>query len=64
MSTKDLKVETLLVGYSTTGNEETAILTVGKKRKNQSVEIINAIQGPEATELYKKLSENRFSEVK
>ena len=31
------------------------ILIVGRKRKNRSVEIINAFQGDEAVELYNRL---------
>lgn len=41
--------DTLLVGRS--GN----VLIVGRKRKNESVDIINAFQGDEAKELYEKL---------
>ena len=33
----------------------TGVLVVGRKRKNQSIEIINAFQGEEALDLYKKL---------
>ena len=33
-----------------------AVLIVGRKRKNQSVEIINAFEGAEAIELWKKLT--------
>lgn len=32
------------------------LLVVGRKRMNQSVNIINAFQGDEATELYKRLT--------
>ena len=44
----------LLVGYSFSeaGNP---VLIVGKKDKKKAVEIINAFEGDEAVELYKKL---------
>lgn len=31
------------------------IMLVGRKKKNQAVDIVNAFQGPEAEELYKRL---------
>lgn len=36
-------------------NSKTPILLIGKKRLNQSVEIINAITGDEVLALYKQL---------
>lgn len=44
----------LLVGFDFSNNDK-AIVVVGKKRKNQSVEIINAFEGEEAIDIYKKL---------
>lgn len=44
--------DTILVSYVANDNP---ILAVGRKRLNQSVEIINAFQGSEAEELYLKL---------
>lgn len=49
--------ESLLIGYTVNGETNNRVLVVGKKRLNQSVEIINAFQGDEAEELYKKLIE-------
>lgn len=49
------ETETLLVGFDQKHGEDTAVLIVGKKRLNQSVEIINAFQGEEAIELYNRL---------
>ena len=46
--------DTLLVSINFS-DKDTGVLVVGRKRKNQSVEIINAFQGEEALELYKKL---------
>lgn len=46
--------DTLLVSISFS-DKDSGVLVVGRKRKNQSVEIVNAFQGKEALELYKKL---------
>lgn len=47
--------ESLLVGVNFANDENASVLIVGRKRPNQSVDIINAFQGKEAEELYKKL---------
>lgn len=46
--------DTLLVSISFS-DKDTGVLVVGRQRKNQSIEIVNAFQGGEALELYKKL---------
>lgn len=46
--------DTLLVSISFS-DKDTGVLIVGRKRKNQSIAIVNAFQGDEALELYKKL---------
>ena len=46
--------DTLLVSISFS-DKDTGVLVVDRKRKNQSIEIVNAFQGDEALELYKKL---------
>ena len=46
--------DTLLVSISFSEKDK-GVLVVGRKRKNQSVKIVNAFQGEEALELYKKL---------
>lgn len=46
--------DTLLVSISFS-DKDTGVLIVGRKRKNQSIDIINAFQGEEALDLYKKL---------
>lgn len=51
--------ESLMVGYSFIPEKNTAVLTVGRKRLNESVEIINAFEGEEAIELYGKLTTRR-----
>ena len=44
-------VESVLVSY----DPDSKLLLVGKKDWKQSISIVNAIQGDEATELYQKL---------
>ena len=53
MSTTD----SVLVGFDHKDDgTDHAVLIVGRKRKNQSVEIINAFEGAEAIELWEKLT--------
>lgn len=47
--------DTLLVSIALTNDEDDVALIVGRKRKGDSVEIINAFQGKEATDLYNRL---------
>lgn len=51
------KTETLLVGFS---ND---VLIVGRKKPNEAMEVINAFQGEEAEELYKRLTEKKDAKV-
>ena len=46
--------DTLLVGVDFS-KKDNGVLIVGRKRPNESVDIINAFQGEEAKELYEKL---------
>lgn len=48
-------LDTILVSVNFSEKDGTGALLVGRKRMNQSVEIINAFQGKEAIDLYKKL---------
>ena len=48
-------VDSILVSVDFSNKNNTGVLIIGRKRINQSVEIINAFQGDEARELYKKL---------
>ena len=48
-------VDSILVSVDFSNRYGTGVLIVGRKRMNQSVEIINAFQGDEARELYEKL---------
>ena len=45
----------LLVGYDFNTERDNAVLIIGRKRPNESVEIINAFEGDEAKQLYQKL---------
>ena len=47
--------DTIIVGYDFTHGKDNTVLIVGRKRENESVEIINAFQGEEAEKLYLKL---------
>lgn len=47
-------VDVLLIGYDIRP-DGTPMLTVGKKRSKQGVEVINIFTGDEAKELYEKL---------
>ena len=47
--------DTILVSVDFTNGEDLSIMVVGRKRPNQTVEIINALQGKEAEDLYSKL---------
>ena len=48
--------DSFLVGVDFTKNKDAGVLVVGHKRMNESADIINAFQGVEAWNLYKKLS--------
>ena len=47
--------DTILVSVDFNGNGDLSVMIVGRKRPNQTVEIINAMQGKEAEDLYSKL---------
>lgn len=48
-------VDAIIVSYDNSSND-IPILIVGRKRFNQSMDIINAFQGDEAVELYARLT--------
>ena len=48
--------DTLLASIDSATNDDSAVLVVGRKRPNQSVEIINAFQSEDAINLYKLLT--------
>ena len=47
----------IIVSYDASENEDETILLVGKKNPNETIKIINAFQGEEAKDLWKKLTE-------
>ena len=48
------EIDVLLVGFDNVNGDITTLI-VGRKRPNQSIDIINAFQEDEAKELYKRL---------
>lgn len=47
--------DTLLVSIDLKMDGDNAVLIVGRKRKGESVEIVNAFRGKEASDLYNRL---------
>lgn len=47
----------IIVSYDASENGDEPILLVGKKNPNEAIKIINAFQGKEAKDLWKKLTE-------
>ena len=47
----------IIVSYDASENGDEMILLVGKKNPNKPIKIINAFQGEEARDLWKKLTE-------
>lgn len=47
----------IIVSYDASENGDETILLVGKKNPNETIKIINAFQGEEAMDLWKKLTE-------
>ena len=54
-----IKTEALLVSVTYDVNGKVNLMVVGKKRKNESVEIVNAFQGEDAVRLYNELITKR-----
>ena len=51
-------VDTILVSFTKVedkNNPDNGLLVIGRKRLNESVEAINAFEGKEANDIYKKL---------
>lgn len=44
------------VDFDLKNGPDTAVLIVGKKKKGEAIDILNAFQGEEAMELYRKLT--------
>ncbi len=47
--------DSLLISIDILSGEDKALLIVGKKKPNKPVEIINAFEGEDAIQLYKRL---------
>lgn len=56
--------DTLLVSIDLATDDDSAVLVVGRKRPNQSIEIINAFQSEDAINLYKLLTTVKKGERK
>ena len=52
-------VDSILVSVDFSNKNDTGVMVIGRKRMNQSFEIINAFQGEEARDLYEKLVINK-----
>ncbi|WP_317327645.1 hypothetical protein [Ruthenibacterium lactatiformans] len=48
--------DVLLVGYDFSHGKDSMVLLVGRKKPNDSVDVINAFKGKEAEELYNRLT--------
>lgn len=49
------KEDTVLVSFTKRTDTDTSLLIVGRKRPNESVDIVNTFSGEEAEELYNRL---------
>lgn len=47
--------DSLIVGFDSSAGKNGTVLVVGRKKPREAVDIINAFEGEEALELYKKL---------
>lgn len=54
-----IKTEALLVSVTYDANGKVNLMVIGKKRKNESVKIVNAFQGEDAVCLYNELITKR-----
>ena len=52
---KQVKAESILVSVTYDENDKVNLMVVGKKLKNEAVDIINAFQGEDAARLYSEL---------
>lgn len=49
-------VDSVIVSFSMAKDPKDAVLIVGRKKPGKAADVINAFQGEEAVELYKKLT--------
>lgn len=54
--------DSLLISIDILSGEDKALLIVGKKKPNKPVEIINAFEGEDAIQLYKRLITKKSQE--
>lgn len=50
-----IKAESILISVTYDENDKVNLMVVGKKLKNEAVDIINAFQGDDAARLYSEL---------
>ena len=48
--------DSLIIGFNSSAGKDGTVLIVGRKKPREAVDIINAFEGEEALELYKKLT--------
>lgn len=48
--------DSLIIGFVSSANKDGTVLVVGRKKPREAVDIINAFEGEEALELYRKLT--------
>lgn len=48
--------DSLVIGFDSSNGKDGTVLIVGRKKPREAVDIINAFEGEEAIELYKKLT--------
>ena len=51
----------IIIRVDSTNKNDNIIMTVGRIRNDQSIDIVNVFQGDEARELYEKLIANKSS---
>lgn len=47
--------DTLLIGYDFIPEKDNAVLIIGRKRPDETIDIVNAFAGEEAKDLYQEL---------
>lgn len=47
--------DSLIIGYDSSAGKDGTVLIVGRKKPREAVDVINAFDGEEALELYKKV---------
>ena len=48
--------DSLIIGFDSSTGKDSTVLIVGRKKPREAVDVINAFEGEEALELYKKLT--------